>query len=124
MAKVPKKPKERHDELTADERELFLSAFFQGEIGSRDKYGKGDAKSVIKTVASLEGKLDDQERAMFLQAVEDGLVGRSAHHKQEHRSKTKSALAKKKHLVDAQIDLHGLSAENAVFLLNSFIDKE
>lgn len=123
MAKVPKKPIAKSDELTNDERELFLDAFFQGESVVEQKY-QGVLASLPTKIVREDVHLGDDERELFLRAVNEGFKEAYAQHKPRHHEKARAAAAKKKRFVDAKIDLHGLSADEAIFHLNRFIDRE
>lgn len=123
MAKVPEKPKELSEELTNDERELFLDAFYQGEIVVDQKYQRALA-SLPEKIVHKDVQLGDDERELFLRAVNEGFKETHTPHKPRRGEKPRPALAKKKSIVDGEIDLHGLTADEAIFHLNRFIERE
>jgi DNA-nicking Smr family endonuclease len=99
------------EELDADERELFLDAYYQGEY----------ATLIRKQIASKK-----EEQKLFLRAFYESMLGDFFKDKHESESifKNKNKRARKRHEVDAEIDLHGMYAQDAVKLLLRFIEKE
>lgn len=129
MVKHPKKPKEKKEELSADERELFLNAFFQGDIALDDKFTTpAIAKKSPRCAPPQQSdqKLDEADRQLFLQAVNDGFKDSYAHHKplQASHGSKKNVAVKKKSMLDAEIDLHGYTVDDALFALQKFIERE
>lgn len=90
-------------ELDSDECELFLNAFHQGEI----------PKNINTTKRALE------DRELFLDAVENLPV-----HQKVSVKRTVAKSTKKKSMVDATIDLHGMYAEQAIMALQQFMQRE
>ncbi len=122
MARDPKKPKDDQEELTPEERELFLDAFFQGSEFDSKKY----EATLPQTFANSVEALDDAERALFLRAVEDGLGLDVRAHKLvvAERPRGLPARNKKKELVDAVLDLHGYATDSAIAKLERFLERE
>lgn len=123
MADVPRKSKAgvKEPALTVEERELFLNAYFQGEDVPHGKY----AKDADPTAPSRVKTVEESEQDLFLRAVNEGIGDATKHRKgiggQEARHLTQ---ARKRKLVDGEIDLHGMSAEDAVLALHRFIDQQ
>ncbi len=128
MAKLPKKPvTKRNEELTIEERELFLSAFFQGGIYTEPQDRVDAEELAIESASSVDQAIDEEERDLFLRAVEEGVKGKVAHQKQlepYQRASPSLPKCKPKDLVDAKLDLHGYSAEDATLATNRFIEQE
>ncbi|HXW53975.1 MAG TPA: Smr/MutS family protein [Myxococcota bacterium] len=122
MAKKPRaKPAPKAQELSALEKELFLSAFYQGEVVPEKKH----EKKKPEPVETFTPALDIDERDVFLEAVnqqtilwtpkdEDRFSGAARRVKQ----------GKRRNLVDAKLDLHGMFAKDAVKALFRFLDRE
>jgi DNA mismatch repair protein MutS2 len=103
--KMKKSKKQNSPELDQQECELFLNAFYQGEI-----------KKAPEKKGALEIS-DDKE--LFLRALENLPLG--------HEKTIKKAVfkkAKKKKIIDAKIDLHGMFVEEALRNLNFFLQQE
>lgn len=64
-------------------------------------------------------KVTDEERDLFLHFFRDKNI--EVHKKEYFQEKT---TAKKRHFIDAKLDLHGLHPEDAVNLLYKFIEQE
>jgi DNA-nicking Smr family endonuclease len=110
------------EKLDADERELFLNAYYQGGFVDREKFTEViPDKQIIKTAESLE----DSERDLFIRAVNEGL-------EREKVALPPVALikppalkrAQKRSMIDARIDLHGMFVEDASLALLRFLDNE
>lgn len=99
--------KKKPIELDSDERELFLNAFFQGEIPKNDKE------------VSRLGPEDEQE--LFLRAFEQDIPKFLKKKRPLDSLKNK---AHKKRMTDAIIDLHGMRAEEAISALRQFLQDQ
>lgn len=123
MKKFKKEPPKK-DALDTSERELFLNAFYQGEFLPENKYRKQPKANKEKEARSVE-KLDENERELFLRAVEQGLSRAFKIDDDKYvEPSPQRKRAKKRSLVDAEIDLHGMFAADAVNALFRFIDHE
>lgn len=110
-----KKPSEKikEEEELEEDRELFLNAFYQQDFSKKDKYFQA-----LSTKRSSSSAPED-ERALFLSAIKEGLIG-----KKDHPAAEKKPKAKARNFIDGKIDLHGLFVEDAVIKLFRFLDKE
>lgn len=109
-------------ELDDNERELFLNAFYQSDFSLPEKYVQETAPAVS---AKKQEKVDDDDAQLFLDAIagiSDSLVYAKERHEKPNTPSPK--IAKKRSLLDAKIDLHGLHAEQAVTYLLRFLDQE
>lgn len=92
----------KNQELDSKECELFLNAFYQGEI---------PALTAPKQIN------DDQE--LFLQAIHSmPMPSKDKFHARVNKT------TKKKKMVDAKIDLHGMYVEQAIMALAQFMQRE
>lgn len=96
------KPNKSKIELDSEECELFLNAFYQGEI---------------KSLPSKKDVTSDQD--LFLEALQQ-IPTRIGDKSSTPRTFIK---AKKKKLVDAKIDLHGMYADQAIMALSQFLSE-
>lgn len=111
--------------LDAHERELFLKAFFTGELEKLKPEIKQEVAVEPKEpkVAHVLEQASEDERALFLQAVNTGLVGGTS---LTPSSKTPLRIVrgKKRKFADGSIDLHGMVEQDAVRALLDFIKQE
>lgn len=119
------------EELSREERELFLNAFYQGNDTKKhdekpsSSRPSSEKKSVEKkTVTHCE--ITDHDREIFLQAVNDGdyFTKKTAISTSSSVSAPRIARSKKRRIVDATLDLHGFIVEDALLALHRFIELE
>lgn len=109
-------------ELDAAERELFLNAFYQNELPVSGK----ESEDATKKRVGVREVVDESESELFLRAVNEGVERAIAREKSalSSRADERRKYARKRDLIDAEIDLHGMYAEDAVTALLRFIDRE
>lgn len=105
------------EELSDEERELFRYAFFHGVI----KRAPPVQKIAPKNESSV-GDSDDND--LFLRAMKSGVDAALKKDKFVVDDAVERLGNKKRKLIDAVIDLHGMYAEDAVSALLHFIDRE
>lgn len=121
MSKKAKHQKQSdNDELTDEERELFLDAFFQ-------KSAKSNKQKFLKAPIVSKTKLggDEDERELFFKAVHEGLL--PSRHKagfEPEPKKTTNKSTKTKSIIDAVLDLHGVFVEDAMMMVKKFLERE
>jgi DNA-nicking Smr family endonuclease len=114
--------------LDPAERELFLKAFFTGEI-ERDTTPKNISikdNNIINNPKITNKEciiLDEEEQHLFLQAFNEIIIGTQAF-ASEPKSYTKAFSGKKRKHADGFLDLHGMVAEDAVKALLDFLKYE
>lgn len=111
--------------LDADERELFLKAFFTGELEKLKPEIKPEVAGqpqAPKDEPVLE-RLCEDERALFLQAVNTGIVGVTSL-TPSPKTSVRIIRGKKRKFADGSIDLHGMVEQDAVRALLDFIKQE
>ena len=102
-------------ELDKEEKELFLKAFFEGEIPAKsDKEPKKTSANSLK------------EEDLFAFALEQGagyLPRQEEVRKREHALRPKNR-AQRRGMPDATIDLHGMMVPDALKALENFLRSE
>jgi DNA-nicking Smr family endonuclease len=122
MAKVPKKSKdEKKPLLTDEERELFLTAFYQGGILPAEAIQSSSPVPVDEALA--ESLVDEDEKALFLRALKEEIDPPKKNDKRVKHEKTSTTQSRKRK-VDGTIDLHGMTVDEAITLLHRFLDRE
>lgn len=112
MGKKGKSPRTSLKELDRHERELFLNAFYQGDIlPKRESEPK-----------NLEEEEDDS--ALFLRTVNEGLSDLLPKDRHVQKAPVKKRLAKKAAFIDAFVDLHGMTVLVALDVLRQFLGDE
>ena len=105
------------EDLDPQEREIFLKAFFTGELQKRAPEKKPEI--LVSQQESVESKT---EYELFLQAVNEGLYACPYAEEKPEPKRVKST-KNRKH-ADSSLDLHGMAAEDAVRALLDFIKRE
>jgi len=113
MSGGKKKRETGQSELDPKEKELFLKAFFEGEIPSEE-----DKKEATKSPV-----LEESEKKLFLEAATKGIgyIPKKDFEKKFTRPKNR---AQRRGMPDAIIDLHGMSELDAKKALLDFLKYE
>lgn len=109
-------------ELDAEEQRLFLQAFYHGVLPKKKKVAASNKlDKPVPENDRTEHQTDDG--ALFLSAIAQGL---DFSHKKDDDSRVKpnDTRSKKRDVVDARIDLHGLCAQDALERLIGFIEHQ
>lgn len=100
--KMRKYIKKNHKLLDKEECELFLNAYYQGELPQKARK-----------------KLQETESELFLRTVDEEPV-----FQEKLRVMAPKKEAKKKKMVDGVLDLHGMYVEEAIQALGQFLKQE
>ena len=124
-----KRPKSKAIDLSEEEQELFLNAFYQGEIPPKKLKAKEPLDDNLVSSTKMPGvdelsSLDNSDAELFLKALEEGVFEtRIESSTQKQDSQPVKHQAKKRDFVDGTIDLHGMYEENAIDALIKFISQ-
>lgn len=115
MSGIKKKRKASVEELNNDEKDLFLKAFFTGEIPKSEKEPKKASAPVT-----------DKEEDLFALAMKEGagyLPRKEEVKKKDFILRPKNR-AQRRGMPDATIDLHGMMVPDALKMLENFLQSE
>jgi DNA-nicking Smr family endonuclease len=109
--------------LDARERELFLKAFFTGEIQKSESKQIDEHDDKAEKKAENIQEVNEDECALFLDAINRGIIGITSL-KSSPRPSVRIIRSKKRKFADASIDLHGMGEQDAILALLAFLKQE
>lgn len=116
MSGAKKRRKAPLEEIEKAEKELFLKAFFEGEIPK--------AKEKLTEIPDTPEEQNDDD--LFVRVMEKGLPVSwpKENNKNEHSMLRPKNRAQRRKLPDATIDLHGMSVLEATKAMQKFLEQE